>query len=195
MDDRQEQEIAQGLREGRTTAWHALYDEYCQQVWGAVARRIGAESADVADVVQETFLAAARSAGSYDPCRGSLWMWLGGIARKQVALHFRRQKRHDRIKSVDQQPGVASEQLDRWLQGREELPAEALATAELAARVRVTLTGLPSDYEVLLTAKYCDGATVDQIAQLHDSSSEAIRSKLARARRAFRRAFARACTF
>ena len=63
MDEQRQREIAQGLREGQTDAWFALYDAYCRQVWNHVARLMGPHSADIADVVQETFLAAARSAG------------------------------------------------------------------------------------------------------------------------------------
>jgi hypothetical protein len=33
MDDQREREIALGLREGRSEAWHALYDEFAPKVW------------------------------------------------------------------------------------------------------------------------------------------------------------------
>src|SRR6185437_12447852 len=85
MDEQQERDIARGLRAGEADAWRALYDAHAERVWRAVARLMGAQAVDVADVVQETFLAAARSADSYDAARGSLWWWLWGIARRQVA--------------------------------------------------------------------------------------------------------------
>jgi RNA polymerase sigma-70 factor (ECF subfamily) len=194
MDDQQEQQVARGLREGKTEAWRALYDAYSGRVWRWVARLMGPQSADVADVVQETFLAAARSARGYDAGRGSLWTWLGGIARKHVALHYRKQRRHDRIKDAGAWLAAGNAQVVRWLENCEEAPAEALAAAELATLVRVTLTELPAEYGTLLTAMYCDGASVDQIAGLEKCSSTAVRSKLARARRAFRRAFVRTST-
>src|SRR5262245_60972344 len=100
MDETQEREVARGLREGDADAWRLLYDAYAERVWRAVARLMGAESADVADVVQETFLAAARSATAYDPWRGSLWLWLWGIARHHVALHYRKEKRHERLRAA-----------------------------------------------------------------------------------------------
>ncbi len=97
MDPEQpEQQIARGLRDGQTDAWRALYDAYARQVWRVVARQMGPDAADVADVVQETFLAAARSARQYDPVRGSLWMGLCGIARRHVARHYRSRQRHGR---------------------------------------------------------------------------------------------------
>ena len=192
MDDQQEQDVARGLREGKTDAWRALYEAYAGRVWLAVARRMAPESADVADVVQEVFLAAARSAATYDAARGSLWRWLSGIARRHVALHYRRQTRHRRLRQLAGQPGVDNHRVVRWLEGTEDLPADALTTAELADSVRTTLGRLPADYETLLTAKYLDGVTVEELAGHRNCSSTAVRSKLARARRAFRRAFRRA---
>ena len=191
MDDQQEREVARGLREGKTEAWRALYEAYSEPVWHLAVRRMGPHSADVADVVQETFLAAARSAQRFDPARGSLWMWLSGIARQHVALHYRQQKRHDRARDHRGLMAGGARQVLRWLEGGQSAPAEILAKAELSATVRATLSELSTDYETLLTAKYLDGASVEEIAGAEASSSTAIRSKLARARHAFRQAFAR----
>ena len=108
MDEQQAREVARGLREGRTDAWRALYDAFAPRVWCGVARLLGPASADVADVVQETMIAAARSARTYDAASGSLWNWLWGIARLQTALHFRKRQRHDRLKHADWIAAVAS---------------------------------------------------------------------------------------
>lgn len=189
MDETQAHAIVRGLRQGRTDAWHALYDAYAEQVWRAVARLLGPSSTDVADVVQETFLAAARSARNYDHQRGSLWQWLWGIARTQVALHYRKQTRFARV--AKEAPTLALEdgQLQRWLDGMAPAPIHAIAQAELAALVRTTLLDLPDDYETLLTAKYLDGKSVEELASAERSTTTAVRSKLARAREAFRRLF------
>ena len=97
LDEQQERRIAQGLREGEADAWQALYDAYAERVWRGVARLLGAHKSDVADVVQETMLAAARSALSFDPARGPLWPWLWGIAHNHAALHLRKQARRHRL--------------------------------------------------------------------------------------------------
>jgi RNA polymerase sigma-70 factor (ECF subfamily) len=194
MDEHQERELARGLRAGKADAWRALYEAYAEQVWRAVARLMGPQSAEVADVVQETFLAAARSAGTYDPGRGPLWLWLWGIARRHVALHYRKRERHDRLKNAGAWLAAGNGQVLRWLEGREDGPPELLEAAELVTLVRATLAGLPADYEDLLTAKYLDGASVEQIAGREHSTSTAVRSKLARARQAFRQAFGKHAT-
>src|SRR6516225_3650790 len=150
MDEVQEREVARGLREGDAEAWRALYDAYAQRVWRAVARLMGPGSADVADVVQETFLAAARSAGNYDPWRGSLWLWLWGIARRHVALHYRKEKRHDRLLEEYRRQNADGRMKDKtYLNFAPCVPPSALdslAAAELADLVRATLTELPAEY-------------------------------------------------
>jgi RNA polymerase sigma-70 factor, ECF subfamily len=189
MDEDQERAIVQGLREGQADAWRALYDAYAEPVWRAVARLMGPGSADVADVVQETFLAAARSAGTYDAGRGPLWLWLWGIARRHVALYYRQQDRHHRYRTAADWLAAGNGRVLRWLEGQPEAPADVLEAAELATLVRATLTELSTDYETLLTAKYLDGVSVEQIATRECSTVTAVRSKLARARQAFREAF------
>ena len=184
MDDDQARDVARGLRDGNPDAWRALYDAFAERVWRGVARRLGHSSADVADVVQETMLAAARSARTFDPACGSLWNWVWGIARLQVALHFRKRQRFDRAKHD-------TERLARWLDGTDPPPTDLLETAELAASVRFALTELPDDYKSLLTAKYLDGDSVETIAGRERSTETAVRSKLARAREAFRKVFLR----
>jgi DNA-directed RNA polymerase specialized sigma24 family protein len=68
-------------------------------------------------------------------------------------------------------------------------PVNAAERAELALHIRLALTQLPADYETLLVAKYIQGATIEEIAMAEQSTPEATRSKLARARRAFRKLF------
>ena len=191
MDEQQARAVIRGLNEGRADAWKTLYDAFAERVWRGVARLLGPNSADVADVVQETMLAAARSAHSFDAARGSLWLWLWGIARLQVALHYRKQKRHDRLKQAGDWLAASNGRLARWLDGTETAPPDLVEAAELSLLVRCTLLELPDDYESLLTAKYFDGDSIEQIAGRERSTATALRSKLARAREAFRQTFAR----
>ena len=52
--------------------------------------------------------------------------------------------------------------------------------------MRTVLASLPAEYDELLTAFYLDGSDVDALARLSLSTPVAVRSKLARARAAFR---------
>lgn len=79
------------------------------------------------------------------------------------------------------------------LGNRQPLPAEMLVTAELATLVRATLTELSEDHGTILAARYLEDVSVEQIADAENCSSTAIRSRLARARLAFREKFTRLC--
>ena len=183
MDATQEQAISQGLRAGSAEAWRALYDAYAERTWRLAARWIGPQQADVADVVQETFLAAARTAAGFDPAKGSVWTWLCGILHQHVALHYRRREQQQRLKVVAEERPPPDDPSAGSL----------LAAKELAGLVRSALSELPSEYGQLLSAKYLDGCSLEEIAGQTLCSPAAVSSKLARAREAFRRVFARLC--
>ncbi|HPC93645.1 MAG TPA: RNA polymerase sigma factor [Sedimentisphaerales bacterium] len=186
-----ETEIAEGLRQGNRDAWLTLYDLYAEKVWRHVARLMGGDPTSIADIVQETFLAAARSAGNFDARRGSVWVWLWTIAKCQVALHYRKCQQRSALVQAQMWWMSLNGQKDDWLRGDERPPAEVLESRELVELVRSAIEELPAEYQVLLMAKYMDGVAIEQIADQVKGSRIAVRSKLARARKAFREAFAR----
>ena len=81
--------------------------------------------------------------------------------------------------------GLDTSVLLKWM------PPAALESAELRALVRATLVELPYDYASVLSAKYLNGATMQQIADQQNVTLAAVNSKLARARNAFRDKFER----
>ena len=175
------------MRSGDRDAWTALYDRYSEDVWRYVARLIGPDAAAVADVVQEVFLAAAKGARRFDPDRGTPWAWLAGIAHHQTAAWWREQGRAARLQTLLESGQAEIQQLLRSTEPVEGL----LERRELVDVVRYVLAELPSDYAALLTAKYQEDQSLDELAARWSASVEAVKSKLARARREFRRKFER----
>jgi len=191
MDKNTERKIAQGLQKGNRQAWLQVYEAYAEPVWRNISRLTGGDSAAVADIVQETFLAAARSARNFRPDRGTLWIWLWTIARRQVALYYRKQKPEIVLSRARQWwTALDGEKFD-WIDAKADMPPDILESQELAVLVRLALSELPDDYQILLLAKYVDNQPAEQIAGQMDCSEVAVRSKLARARKAFRKAFKR----
>lgn len=186
MSDDQDDQIAAGLRAGSSDAWAALYDGYFGRVWNLAGRMIGPDVQTVADVVQETFLAAARSVRKFDPGRGPLWPWLAGICRNHVGMYFRRRRRDDRVRpGGDLHADLTG--LRARLQGAG--PAEAALLTDETDCLRMTLAALPDEYQSVLTARYLEEIPIDMLAAQSSCSAGAMRSKLARARKAFREAF------
>jgi RNA polymerase sigma-70 factor (ECF subfamily) len=183
LSDEDQLAVIRGLREGKSNAWTTLYDGYSADVWRYVARLVGQDAGGVADVVQETFLAAARSARQFDPARGSVWAWLVGIAHHQVKVHWRQAARAARVKALAESGAL---EVLRWLDAPHD---DFLERRELGDLVRSVLAELPSDYAALLAAKYMDDASLEELARQTSSSVEATKSKLARARREFRAKF------
>jgi len=188
LDESDQLAVARGLRDGSREAWAKLYDGYSEDLWRYVARSLGADAAAVADVVQEVFVAAARSARQFDPSRGTLWAWLTGIAHLQIAIYWRQAERNTKIQKLAE---VRAEDMQRLLDATAAVD-EPLERRELALFVRSVLAELPADYAALLTAKYLDERTLVDLAGQFGGSTETIKSKLARARREFRAKFERA---
>jgi RNA polymerase sigma factor (sigma-70 family) len=146
------------VAESRRDAWATLCDLYRVRVWRYVARIIGADADAVADAVQETFLAAARNYGQFDPQRGSTWAWLTGIAHRQAALHWRRIGR-DRI----HQAGPSIEKASTEEASTDDSTTSPLELAETVNIVRRVLAELPPDSAAVLMGKYCDGCSVTAV--------------------------------
>jgi len=189
LDKNTERQIAKGLQKGNRQAWLQLYEAYAEPVWKNIARLMGTDSASVSDVMQETFMTAARSAKNFNPDRGSLWVWLWTIANRQVALYYRKQKSSPALtQAKNWWTALDGGKLD-WIDAKADAPPDILQSRQLATMVRCALSELPAEYQTLLLAKYVDSQHADCIAQQMSCSPVAVRSKLARARKAFRKAF------
>jgi RNA polymerase sigma-70 factor (ECF subfamily) len=175
--------VAEGLAAGRVEAWNALYAAYAEDAWRYAARLLGQNRDGVGDVVQETFLAAARSARSFDAKRGTLRSWLIGIVHVQAAQYWRRRARAARDGDV-----LSRERRERDAGSDAE---QALLRCEQAEHVRRVLAEMPADYAWLLVSKYVEERPIAAIVQELSAGTEAVRSKLARARRLFRTAMSR----
>ena len=95
MDDEALQAATAGGDDG---ALRALFERHAPWLAGRLRRTLPA--AAVEDVVQETFIAVWRGAGSYR-AGGSVGGWIWGIARRQAALWARRHKRADLERNLD----------------------------------------------------------------------------------------------
>lgn len=79
-------------RAGESSAWRELYAQHFDFAW-RMARRLGAPSADVEDIVQEAFTIAHLKLGDFREGRFSTWLFR--IVANLVSGRRRRQKVRD----------------------------------------------------------------------------------------------------
>jgi RNA polymerase sigma-70 factor (ECF subfamily) len=144
---------------GDQLAMSQLYDRYAPTVLGLLARVVGDRSV-AEDLLQETFWRVWRSAGSYEPGKGSVAGWLYTIAR-HAGLDARRRSgarpvaadllppEEDRAVEPDPEVDVAG---DAWREVRH-------------AQVRSALDALPEDQRSVVTMAYFSGLTRREIAE------------------------------
>jgi RNA polymerase sigma-70 factor (ECF subfamily) len=125
--------LLQRFQSGDADAFAALFARYHRLVFG-YARMMLRDTAAAEDILQETFIAAAGSAASYEP-RGQFRAWLLAICRHRCLDWLERCRRRRRIAEetgfLILEPPVADsprhtvqrrEQLNRALQALAELP-------------------------------------------------------------------------
>jgi RNA polymerase sigma-70 factor (ECF subfamily) len=128
------------------------------------------------DLFQETWLAAIDQISQFDAARGELRGWLFGIARRRVALYWRQRMARDAV-AIAVDGAVVTESPDGG-----QLPDEVLEHVERGAVVQALMLVLPADRRDVLTDKYVNGLSVEQIAAKTGRSAKAVESLLARAR-------------
>jgi RNA polymerase sigma-70 factor (ECF subfamily) len=177
MDD---DDLVARIAAGDDAALRDLFGRHAS--WLAVRLRALLPAADVEDVLQETFLAAWRGAGGYQP-RGACGGWLWGIARRQAALLLRR-------RGPSGQAGIAlpavlgPDQMAAAGPGAD--PAEtALARAELAVAVAALGPDGSPEREVW-RLMYEQDRPVAEVAELLGVPAGTVKSRAHRARRLLR---------
>ena len=169
MDD---DELIASLAGGDDMALRQLFDRHAP--WLAARLRKALPPDDVEDVLQETFLAVWKNAGTYQP-RGTPAAWLWVIARNQAALLLR--KRGPAAQALLGEGGLVSD------------PAEAAATRtdlDVAAAAALGPPGCP-DREVW-RLMYEEDRPVAEVAELMGVPEGTVKSRVHRVRRLLRAA-------
>jgi len=176
------------LKSGDPDALESLYAAYSERVWRYAARLIGADANSVADVVQETFLSVMRFAHQYDSARGSVANWMLAIAHRAALGRWRSLERDRSRQSSDNVLRERHGRLAYWFDGPDD-PADLLEDSETAELVRGCLAELEESHSFCLVTKYIDGWSTAEMAAANAESQAAVRSRLTRARAAFRQSF------
>ncbi len=180
MDD--EARLIEGLKGRARWAWDTLYASRARELCGFVFHLMHPNRSNAEEVHQDVWLAAVNSVEEYDPARGTLRDWLLGIARKRIALYYRRrQAERNRTMKPHEETCLEAEEPASVV-----VPEECVEQVERAAVVRAALLAMPEDRRQVLIEKYVGGLPVREIAERSGRTDTAVASLLSRAREQLR---------
>ena len=181
MADDEQSSLITVLKGRDRSAWSAAVDRHLREVYGFVFHLVRGDRTVAEDLNQETWLEALDGIDQCDASRGSFRNWLFGIARKRVALHYRRRALAGNPTSLSDQFGEAAESGEISV-----LPEDVLEQVEQRSVVRAAMLVLPDDRRKVLLWKYLEGLSVETIAIRLGRTAKAVESLLSRAREQMR---------
>lgn len=141
-----EPSLAHAFAAGADGALESLYRDLSGLVYTLAVRSLGSE-AEAEDVTQQTFVAAWRSRGSFDPDRGALRGWVVGIARKAIADALERRTRER-----------------RKLEAVRDLPEEPADDGVESLLLAYEIDALGDPRSTIMSLAFYEGHTHEQIA-------------------------------
>jgi RNA polymerase sigma-70 factor (ECF subfamily) len=159
-----EEKLWKRISEGDAAAFDAFYRENASRLVRFFRHMVGSLSA-AEDLMQETFVQIWKRPRGFDPERGSLSAYLFGVARKQAAEWWRRQKLADALDEADAVGG----------------------SMEVSSIVGDAFRRLPEEQRILLWLREVEGQSYVELAEIFDVPVGTVRSRLFAAREALRR--------
>jgi RNA polymerase sigma-70 factor (ECF subfamily) len=181
-----------GATKRPAVAFEDIVEKYHGKVFQLVYRYLG-DYDEACDLTQDTFVRAYSAWGEF---RGEsqIYTWLYRIA---INLCHNQQKKLQRRRRVerasldcpnDSDSGSSSTQWNsREVADERPLPLQVLESHEMRLRLQEALRELPDNYRTVIVLRDIEGLSYEEIARITDSTLEAIKSRLFRARGAIRR--------
>lgn len=161
---------------GSRAAFDMLVLKYQRRVERLLSRSVR-DPADVADLCQETFLAAYRALPAF---RGesAFYTWIYRIAINAAKRHRARQRP---LESLDDDEGTFGTEA---APSDDATPEALLAGRQLARELDDAVAALAEDQRRALLLREVDGLSYDEIGDLMDCPPGTVRSRIFRAREA-----------
>lgn len=160
--------LLRAVAAGDEEAFGRFYDLVSARVYG-LARRVLRDTAQAEEVTQEVMVEVWRTAGRFDPSRGSATAWVFTIAHRRAV---------DRVRAEQ----AGADRVRRLIPEPEQTPAELVveeATAQIERQaVRRCLDTLTHLQRESITLAYYSGYTYREVAQLLDTALPTIKTRM-----------------
>jgi len=172
-----DQALVERVQQGDKKAFNLLVSRYQNKVAGLLTRYISPN--DIPDVVQESFIKAYRSIGSF---RGdsAFYTWLYRIAVNTAKNYLTAQGR--RPPSED----ILAEDAESYDVGTNlrvmDTPENEMLSYEVKNIVFDTIKGLQEDLRTAITLREIEGLSYEEIAEIMECPVGTVRSRIFRAR-------------
>jgi RNA polymerase sigma-70 factor (ECF subfamily) len=186
------QQAAPAQPAGAPISFEEAVARYHGKVFQLVYRYTG-DYEESCDLTQDTFV---RAFNAWSEFRGDsqIYTWLYRIAINLCHNQQKKINRRQRVERASLDAPIGDD--DSESRGPQEvaderpLPLQVLESHELRARLHEALAQLPDNYRTVIVLRDIEGLSYDEIARVTDSSLEAIKSRLFRARGTLRQLLA-----
>ncbi len=156
-------------RDGDAAAGDTLFGRHFSSIFRFFASKTAEAATE--DLTQKTFMAVLGAREAFEG-RSSFRTYLFGIARRQLLMHFRRD-RVERDIFDPQQTSVAELQRS---------PSSLVAAKQEQQWLFLALRRLPVDYQIVVELFYWEGLKTAEISEVVEAAEGTVRSRLTRAR-------------
>lgn len=173
-----EPELLRRIVLGDRHAFAAVVQAHQKGLAGFLAR-MGLGTAQVEDLVQETFLRAWQNLARYQPAQAQFSTWLYTIARRLALNALERPARRHEVSAPDDLPEAACDAPG---------PAAALQRRRRQRQLQTALQRLPLEDRSVLALAYVQELDAAAVARIEGANVSAVRMRLHRARLRLREA-------
>jgi RNA polymerase sigma-70 factor (ECF subfamily) len=182
-----EQLLVARLRAGEDAAFEELVRTYTPRLLG-LARRIVGNDEDARDVLQDALLSAFRSIDRFQG-DARLGTWLHRIVVNTALMRLRRRRRKpeesiEPLLPAFQSDGHFAERFSAW--SETEAADQALSRRETRQLIRGLIDKLPESFRTVLLLRDIEGLDTEETARVLDTTPNAVKIRLHRARQALR---------
>ena len=185
--DASDGELAQRVAKGDQAAFEAVMRRHNRALF-RTARAILHDDAEAEDALQEAYLQAYRTMGSY---RGEarLSTWLARVVANEALMRLRKRARRSTIMPL--RPDVDVEEISQIAEGDMQQGPESLARrAEMRKLLEERITALPGAYRAVFVLCAVEEYSVEETASILQIPEATVRSRFFRARSLLREGLA-----